>query len=75
MTVDFTSPASIRAWVAVAPERHRDQLRALRRLPLFRGLIQTAIDGAALAAPTAASTGTGSRTANSGSGNSQRSLP
>lgn len=74
MDVKFTDPQSIRAWVAVAPERHREQLRALRCLPLFRGLIQTAIDGARLAAPTAAAMVTGLPTAPSENANSQGAL-
>lgn len=71
MDVRLNDPASVRAWVAVAPERHREQLRALRRLPLFREQIQTAIDGASPAAPTAAETATGSRTVPSASVSNQ----
>lgn len=74
MDVNLTDPQSVRAWVAVAPERHRAQLRALRCLPLFRGLIQTAIDGASHAAPTAASPATGSRTVPSANASSQGAL-
>lgn len=59
MTLNLNDPASVRAWVAVAPQRHRAQLAALRRLPLFTGLIQSAIDGARSAAPTAGSPDTG----------------
>lgn len=32
---DFRNPASIRAWLAIAPDRHRQQMRALYRLPAF----------------------------------------
>ena len=32
---DFSNPASIRAWLAIAPERHRAQLRAFYRLPSY----------------------------------------
>jgi hypothetical protein len=44
MTVDFNSPASIRAWLAAAPARHLPQLRALWRLqPQFREAIEAAV--------------------------------
>jgi hypothetical protein len=44
VTVDFTNPASIRAWLEQAPERHLPQLRALYRLmPAFREQITAAI--------------------------------
>jgi hypothetical protein len=74
MDVNLNDPNSIRAWVAVAPERHRGQLRALRRLPLFHGLIQTAIDGVSRGAPGAAAAATGSRTVPSESVSSQGAL-
>jgi hypothetical protein len=44
MTVDFNSPACIRAWLMVAPDRHRKQLRALWRLfPQWREAIEQAV--------------------------------
>lgn len=44
MTVDFNEPASIRAWLALAPDRHRPQLRALWRLfPQWRATIEAAV--------------------------------
>jgi len=43
MTVDFNSPASIRAWLDLAQERHLPQLRALWRLfPAWRPAIEAA---------------------------------
>lgn len=43
MTLDLTSPASIRAWLAVWPERHRALLRGMWRLwPQFRQSIEEA---------------------------------
>ncbi len=43
MTLDLTQPDSIRAWLEVAPERHKAQLRALWRLwPQFRATIEQA---------------------------------
>lgn len=43
MDVNFNSPASIKAWLDIAPERHLPQLRALWRLqPQFRDAIQAA---------------------------------
>lgn len=42
--VHFADPASIRAWLAVSPERHLPQLRALWRLwPQFRDSIEEAV--------------------------------
>lgn len=35
MIVNLKDPASIRAWLSIEPQRHRAQLRALYRLPLF----------------------------------------
>lgn len=44
VTLDLTSPASIRAWLAVWPDRHRAQLRAMWRLwPQFRAAIEEAV--------------------------------
>ena len=45
MIVDFTSTASIQAWLQLCPEQHLRQLRALYRLPLFanfRGAMEEA---------------------------------
>lgn len=39
MTLDLNDPKSVAAWVAIAPERNRAQLAGLRRLPLFRPLL------------------------------------
>ena len=63
MHLDLTDPASIRAWVAVCPARHRAMLAGLRRLPLFKPLIDSAIDGARSAAPSATSSATTPATA------------
>lgn len=44
MTVDMNSADSIRAWLAVAPDRHLPQLRALWSLsPQWREAIEAAI--------------------------------
>lgn len=52
MNVDFTSPASIRAWLDLAPARHLPQLRALWRLqPQFREAIEAAVPPKPSAAP------------------------
>lgn len=67
MTVDMNDPASIRAWVAIAPERHRGTLRGLRLLPLFKPMLDqvmtSATAGAKSAAPSATSSGTTPATA------------
>lgn len=67
MTVDLNDPASIRLWVVIAPARHREQLRGLRRLPLFKAMLDqvmtSAIAGAKSAAPSATSSGTTPATA------------
>lgn len=44
MTVDLTNPKSVAAWVAIAPERNRAQLAGLRRLPLFRPLLDAVFE-------------------------------
>lgn len=42
--IDFNDAASIRAWLAIEPVRHRQQLRALWRLfPQWRHAIEEAV--------------------------------
>lgn len=44
MNLNLKDPASIRAWVAIAPERHKPQLRAFWKLwPQFRPAIEEAM--------------------------------
>lgn len=44
MTLNMKDPASIRAWVAVSPERHRAVLRVFYRMwPQFRGEMESAM--------------------------------
>lgn len=44
MRLNLTDPASIRAWVAVFPERHMPLLRAMWRLwPQWRDAIEEAM--------------------------------
>jgi hypothetical protein len=44
MSIDFNDPASIRAWVAIHPQRHRAVLRGFWRLwPQFRPAMQEAM--------------------------------
>lgn len=35
MLIDWRDPASIRAWLSVAPQRHLAVMRGLWRLPAF----------------------------------------
>jgi hypothetical protein len=44
--IDFRDPAAIRRWIAVWPERHTAQLRALWRLwPDCRAAMEEAMKG------------------------------
>jgi hypothetical protein len=44
MLIDFTNPASIKAWIATAPEWHKAQLRGLYELwPMWRENILEAV--------------------------------
>jgi hypothetical protein len=44
--LNLNDPASIRAWLAIAPERHRAQLRMLYRLPLYAAFRDAMVEGA-----------------------------
>ncbi len=46
MILDLTNPASIRAWLSIEPQRHRAQLRALYRLPLFAAFRESMVEAA-----------------------------
>ena len=47
MTVDLNDSESIAAWIAVAPDRHIPQLRAMWRIwTAFREPIERAVKGA-----------------------------
>jgi hypothetical protein len=45
MTLNLRDPQSIRAWLAVCPDRHKPQLRWMwKTWPEFRGSIEQAIN-------------------------------
>lgn len=43
MTVDLSNPSSVRAWLAVAPDRHKAMLRGMWRIwPQWREVFEEA---------------------------------